>query len=610
MSDDTFQSRLTLTTTSLLAEQIRHLLTVHNGRVPFQDLQSIYTAQFGNQTSIDAVKVIDKRFILTASRVVNFAGDQRWLVWAPAGHPYPAKRRGLDSTAAVVDFGHPTNAYGQTDDLKESLNLPPKFESSPDEAANASWTTSQTVDPYTSLQSDVLVSQASPPFSISSTPQTSNSGDQFSYTASRTHAPLNGNNIGIRSSPPEERFTEWPSFDKDVTVPYVPVNTSKLPLDSSSHKVNVTSSSVPSSTISSESVVDPSPYGFLEKELGPELMAELISNAHPCDEDAPSTSDSHPDLFDYLDDDLPPKSDPALDEMFEKLVLVSEATAKGEPIPTFERGGQEERKDEEVLVPHKTMDYLEEGMDPEQVLEEFKKVKESAGGILSPALMDPFLTYFGELSGQAIERMQAAEREKKPKKGVAKKKRTIAIRFPGQSTHSDAVPRQPNEDAPEEVSGVSDYSNGQLSTTQTTPPPSLKESMSDTISTKEPKSDRYSQEDSGAVGVASSHVTEIGSALETQSVVVDSSHVAESGSALETQCVEIPASIHETKISSQACSDNTSEQTSAKIASIRDKSIADWRPFVLSAVNYTLNNDAISLDVQTSSTKDDDLEVD
>lgn len=614
MSEDTFQSRLTLTTSILLAEQIRHLLTVHNGRVPFQDLQAIYTAQFGNQTQIDSTKVADKRLILTASRVVNFAGDQRWLVWAPTGHPYPPKRRGHVPSAATVDFGGPILSTGQNENLKEALKHPPKFQSMPSEAPSSSLTTSQTV---ISLQSDTLVRQSSPPFSISSTPVTSTTCDQYSHTAvnsSRTHPRLNGNSIGNESSPLEETkkdsFTEWPSFDVDNTLPYVPASISNLPSEPTAHKVNVTSASVvpsTSSAVSGEIVVDPSPYGFLEKELGPELMAELISNAHPRDEDVPSTSDSHPDLFDYLDDDLPPpKSDPALDETFEKLVLVSEAMAKGEPLPTFEKEEQDERKVQEVLVPHETMDYLEAGMDPEQVLEEFKKVKESAGGILSPALMDPFLTYFGELSGQAIERMQAAEREKKPKKGSAKKKRTIAIRFPGQSTTSDVVSSQPNEKAVEEASSIGDHSSDQLPTTQTAPLPSL-ESTLDTIATKELTSDRCSQEDSGAVSVTSSHVTESGTASETQSVGVASSHVTEFGPVSET---DLPESVAETTgISSQACSDNISEHTSQKIALIRDKSVADWRPFVLSAVNYTVNNDAISLDVQTSSTEDD-LEVD
>ena len=78
-------------------------------------------------------------------------------------------------------------------------------------------------------------------------------------------------------------------------------------------------------------------------------------------------------------------------------------------------------------------------MSPDQVLQELYRVKDSAGGVLNPTSMEPFLSYFGELSSRELERLESQEaRLAKPlspaptSRGMQRKKRMMAIRFPGQ----------------------------------------------------------------------------------------------------------------------------------------------------------------------------------
>lgn len=91
-----------------------------------------------------------------------------------------------------------------------------------------------------------------------------------------------------------------------------------------------------------------------------------------------------------------------------------------------------------LLIDGGPVDFLEKGLDPDQVLDQLQKLKEAYGGTLTPDQMDPFLDYFGELSSRELDRIEALEAKSNPKKkggsGEArKKKRNMAIRFPSQS---------------------------------------------------------------------------------------------------------------------------------------------------------------------------------
>jgi len=83
--------RPVLTNTALLAEQLRCLLTVHNGRLPIDNLKEIYAAEFGVAQISELSGLLDKNLLQLAPHVVNLAGH-KWVVWAPTGRPYPPRR--------------------------------------------------------------------------------------------------------------------------------------------------------------------------------------------------------------------------------------------------------------------------------------------------------------------------------------------------------------------------------------------------------------------------------------------------------------------------------------------------------------------------------------
>lgn len=80
--------------------------------------------------------------------------------------------------------------------------------------------------------------------------------------------------------------------------------------------------------------------------------------------------------------------------------------------------------------------FAQLGMTPDEVLQEFHLLKERSGGVLDFEKMDPFLEYFGELSGRELERLESLKQKKKPSKGAGRKKPAMAIRFPSQASPS------------------------------------------------------------------------------------------------------------------------------------------------------------------------------
>ena len=110
-----------------VAEQLRHLLTIYDGRVPFSDLEHIH-AQF--QEDIDIKKLL-KSLIYTVSNVVNFAGNHKWVVWAPGGRPYPPHRRGSDIPPPTVDIQGADSDYSPREKSEESFTEWPSFDEVP-----------------------------------------------------------------------------------------------------------------------------------------------------------------------------------------------------------------------------------------------------------------------------------------------------------------------------------------------------------------------------------------------------------------------------------------------------------------------------------------------
>ena len=567
ISLDSTNSNLVLRIPNYAAEQLRHLLTINNGRLPFNELEAKYEESFGYQDDIDIQK-IGKTLVQTASNVVNFAGNRKWLVWAPSGRPYPPHRRAhaspptdqLPSAGNSVEWpcfdsvaqATPATEYSPVDvshtDNSQLLSVGNSVEwPCFDSVAQATPTTKHSpvdVSVVTATQTSIVNTPISPPTTMEGPPPLLICNKPI--PTPRTFVPVINNDQAL--SQEETSTTALGKSSQDVTVDISFPSTigqvsdpTDLPstVDEFSSFLEAAGCDSPV-TPPLEVTVDPSPYGFLEKELGPELMAELISNAHSFD-DMGTASESQPDLFDYLDDDLPPPSDPSLDDTLEKLILVSEAMARGEPLPKF--GKEEEEKVEQTDLDDsiEPIDYLKTGMNPEQVLDEFNKAKERSGGALTPSLMDPFLTYFGELSGQAIEQLEAEERKKKPKK-APRKRPTMAIRFPGQPPLDTSASQSASAAA---VSSDNDRSS--LSSSSLT---------------------HNSGSDEGHDDKPSSHMTEPETVSESQKPGMGDT--------------------------SQFLKGNISVGPSSKIASIREKSVSDWRPFLLAAVDYIPNREAVS----------------
>ena len=577
ISLDSSSSNMVLRIPNYVAEQMRHLLTIYNGQVPFSDLEHIHAQTFKFQEDIDIKKMLKNLVPLTSS-VTNFAGNRKWLVWAPGGRPYPPHRRGSGILPPSVNVQSTDGAHSSRGKSEESFTewpsfdeVPPLSQPEPPVGVLVDITSGGSDNQTTPIAPPSL--SEPPPLLIRDTPQKTVAVDSL---LEDLHLPPALQSEGTAQADEDK---EEPSAQDDVLLSLNEAAKTDVTLPASIHELTslLESGKMEDKASTSAAVapepevpVDLSPYGFLEKDLGPELMAELIANAHSYEDEA-KPSDSQPDLFDYLEDDLPPPSDPALDETLKKLILVSEAMAKGEPLPTF---GQEKEETVERKVaeePFEPVDYLEAGMNPDQVLEEYRKAKDQSGGVLTPAMMDPFLTYFGELSGQAIEQMEAEERKKKPKKaGPARKKPTMAIRFPGQpSSASSSAPSVSNSNQAS-VSG----DNGRDSP--------LSSSSAAFLSQENFGSDEDITDKPSQVAKSSSLVTGEDSASNFQNVSAENS--------------------------SQVSIGNTSGVTSAKIASIQDKSVADLRPFVLAAVDYTLSRGDMPSEKKDSPS--DDSEVD
>ena len=89
--DPSPQKHLTLTSRGLYCEQLRHLLTMHNGRIPQDLLLTIYLSQYHRPQDPEILNWLHKKPIRYASHIVHLAAEF-FIIWAPTGHPYPNTR--------------------------------------------------------------------------------------------------------------------------------------------------------------------------------------------------------------------------------------------------------------------------------------------------------------------------------------------------------------------------------------------------------------------------------------------------------------------------------------------------------------------------------------
>ena len=366
---------------TLFAERLRLLLSQNNGRLPLDVLKGLYISSFGPPPDTHGNDWLDKKLIHYAPHVVNITGYKR-VVWAPAGRPYPTRRNG--------------NLFSATT-ISSSSSLPTEGVEATAESEDTA------VDNALELKS---VSDAGQVSSVEDLLQMEEGGmgreKKLPPTTSQTyHQPLLSN-----------------SLDDVPLIP--PPNKNKDTLNSA-----VTWST--SNPNGKERVVpyDESPYGFLEKDT------ELLAQMNVKEEDGEnflSTTDALQRLIaagkpnhDFDIPDLPP------------------------PIPLLyaNSGGNQSHNESTKVSLDGSTDYLEAGLEPDEVLQELYRVKDSGGGIINPASMEPFLSYFGELSSRELERLESQEtkpaaavptapKTTSPTPTKLRKKRMMAIRFPGQ----------------------------------------------------------------------------------------------------------------------------------------------------------------------------------
>ena len=421
------------------AEQIRHLFTLHGGRILLGSLQEVFAKEFGKPTDI----TISKKNLLSHAKSVASVTGQQWVVWAPTGRPYPPRpKKGISGSlhhrTAFSESGtewaassKPTSGEGEINlidfDSEGETNLidldtvcmPPTVDSQ-----NAAETTEGAKAAATSFSATLLDTPLScrDPTSVPIIAQSVEGDsdeprgeDEVPLVASRSvdPQPLAELPVAVVPALGDLKVDADASLGDDDIQGHSGSGSHPRPPIDDHHKGSseLSYASVPALISASEATVAPikeipivaSTYGFLQKELEPELMAELTSNAH-----------SH-----------------EVQSTFGLQPLGDETRSGAQEF--ISKGREDVVGKDENLSPGK-IDFIEANLTPDEVLQEFQKLKETSGGLLDPEKMEPFLSYFGELSSRELKRLES-EKPKKTSKGAMRKKR-MAIRFPGQSSGS------------------------------------------------------------------------------------------------------------------------------------------------------------------------------
>ena len=400
------EGRAVLKEVTLFAEQLRFLLTRNDGRLLLDDLPDLYKTTFGPPPDTQGKDWLGTKLIQYAPHVVNITG-QRWVIWAPAGRPYPSRHHS-----------------------KLSLSPPTGFVSCGQHMAAGS-SSSQVVHEMKQVEGQsvgdlVGMEEGMGGWESGKAPVITTSSPQAPSQRYTTHT--------TQSSPPSEVSSTSHSTPPQPPLPPLFTDLIRLTPDQewSSPTPTTASSNLPGREKEEVVEYDDSPYGFLERD--PDLLVRLTVTGED-EETALSTEEQLQRLIDAgnlmdrpLDPDvLVPNLPPPL---LPSSLPPSSPTQPGKtsPDPPSGRAAEED-----------ATDYLKAGMSPDQVLQELYRVKDSAGGVLNPTSMEPFLSYFGELSSRELERLESQEaRLAKPlspaptSRGMQRKKRMMAIRFPGQ----------------------------------------------------------------------------------------------------------------------------------------------------------------------------------
>ena len=381
------------------AEQLRFLLTQNNGRLLLDSLQGLYIAAFGPPPDTHGKDWLNTKLVHYAPHVVNLS-SHKWAVWAPAGRPYPVRN---SSNLPPPSPSHGSLQHGGAGSQHHKLTTP--------------------------VASDWVIVKMD------------KDSEGFGGVHENESRLGQGQHSGLSNSTESSPSTEMGGASKPLHgVQHFAVsqpssnsssplwkNTQPLPTTKGKEVCKTGAASLSQPMLSEQQTkvqYEESPYDFLQKD--PQLLAQMTIKE---EDNVPSTADALQKLIEagkqVLDFELP--DIPNL------------------PPPLFPLPANDESHQNVPDIPvDGSADYLKAGLKPDEVLQELYRVKEHGGGIINPSSMEPFLNYFGELSSHELERLESQEAKPKsptpsptPTKGMLRKKRMMAIRFPGQDPELD-----------------------------------------------------------------------------------------------------------------------------------------------------------------------------
>lgn len=387
-------------------EQLRHLLTKHDGRIALDQLETIYIAEFGVPSRLEVHKYIRKKLPHFSFHVVNLA-SYKWAVWSPTGYPCCPQRWTGEVLTSELLSSSASGAHST-------------FVVSDGERSASSTVISEQVDPSASFVDDLV--DLSDTAGGEAWPEQEKMApfSDFASVSNSMSSALDQDMLAVAKGQKMDDLIDL-SDVLDVSAGNMMEDAGDRNFDDLSFaSVSMPPFDTRTSTANS-APVDPNPapeapFDFLKHH--PDLIAELSMT------DCPLPADDLTVLAEVL----------TLQRLQE--LGFEMPHGMGGPSPQVPPVSKEEEVP--VLPPEgcsQPVDYLGLGWSPSRVLAELQRQKEGCGGILPPDKMEPFLDYFGEMSSRELERIESLEGKPKPKKSVAgkRKKRNMAIRFPNQS---------------------------------------------------------------------------------------------------------------------------------------------------------------------------------
>ena len=413
------------------------MLTKHNGHIALDQLERLYTEEFGAPVYPEVRKYLKKRLPHESFLVANLA-SHRWLVWAPTGHP----------SCRYQSSGTPPISSGE----ESGRGFEAEGSSFPSDSPPLSSATFDTAHPLLSgelpsvMDDNFVIDLSGIPLKSKPVSFTSRDDEEELEPVS---APATLEPVSVL---PELKSDSAPAMLELVSEPKpvsAPAELDSIAAPPVELKPDLSLSLEPSKSLGfsmddeegmeatpSSNHTPESPYDFLKDH--PDLIAEL----------------SKPSNFAGFEGPMPPADDlKIITEVLTLQRLRELGIGIGKPAsppPSSSPGPRGSsvsvpadppvaapRPPGKKLPPNPTAaDYLESSLTPDEVLAELQQLKERNGGVLCPAEMAPFLDYFGELSSRELDRIDALEGKKPKKVGGGRAKRNMAIRFPSQNPAS------------------------------------------------------------------------------------------------------------------------------------------------------------------------------